>query len=134
VDDDVPVRSPSQGRNGLDRELRRVGVQALLDVRYVQGRMSTTCTYHCASCGRHFHSIDSFDLHKAHDKNGWPYCLDPLDLQDRDGRPRLEALTTDGICRAYETLHNVTVWTVAGSREKARKAFGRTPVGSVEAP
>jgi hypothetical protein len=92
------------------------------------------CQYHCGACGRHFSSIDGFDLHKMHDAAGWPHCLDPLDLEDRAGHPRLEALTHDGRCRAYETLHGVTVWTVAGSREKARKAFGRTPVGSVEAP
>jgi hypothetical protein len=63
--------------------------------------------------------LDAFDIHHEHDETGWPHCLDPLDLRDRDGRDRLEALTHDGECRVYaEVKHDVTIWTTAGSREK----------------
>ena len=97
--------------------------------------MSTNCTNHCGACGRHFHSLSGFDLHHQRDANGWPHCMDPLDLQDRDGRPRLEALTHDGICRMYrEEQRGVTVWTVAGSRERLARVHGKVPVGFREAP
>lgn len=96
--------------------------------------MATNCTYHCAACGRHFHSLGGFDLHHHHDKEGRSTCMDPVDLQDRDGRPRLEALTHDGICRIYEEQRGVTVWTVAGSRERLAKVHGKASVGLPEAP
>jgi hypothetical protein len=144
VDLNVPVRPPSRrslGSDRLARELRRLGVQALLGVRYVQGGLMAkalpriTCTHHCRVCGRHFHSLAAFDLHLEHDTAGWPHCLDPLDLQDRDTKARLEVVTDDAACRVVEGEQDpVTVWAVAGSAEKARKAFGTAPVGSREAP
>jgi hypothetical protein len=75
----------------------------------------TNCTYHCSPCGRHFHSLNAFDAHHEHDETGWPICLDPLDLEDRDGKPRLVALTHDGACRMYADAeqYGVTVWTTA---------------------
>ena len=83
---------------------------------------ATTCTNHCSQCGRHFHSVKAFDVHHDHDANGWPVCLDPLDLEDRDGKPRLEALTTVGECRMYAvTQTGVTIWTVTGSREVGQR-------------
>lgn len=94
----------------------------------------TTCTNHCGPCGRHFHSLAAFDIHKQHDADGWPHCLDPLDLQDRDGRQRLEALTHAGRCEAYEPVRlGVTVWTTAGSRERLSRAFGTGSVSLTEA-
>lgn len=96
--------------------------------------MATNCTYHCSVCGRHFHSLGGFDLHHERDSAGWPHCMDPVDLQDRDGRPRLEALTHSGICRVYGDQHGVTVWTVAGSRERLARVHGKAPVGLPEAP
>jgi hypothetical protein len=60
--------------------------------------------------------------------------MDPIDLQDRDGRPRLEALTHDGICRIREEQHGVTIWTVAGSRERLGKVFPKGSVSLGEAP
>jgi hypothetical protein len=88
--------------------------------------MATTCTYHCSQCGRHFHSLDGFDVHHERDDTGWPVCLDPLDLIDRDGRVRLEVVTTDGECRVYaEVQRGVTIWTTAGARERGAKRFGR---------
>jgi hypothetical protein len=95
---------------------------------------TTTCTNHCGACGRHFHSLEAFDIHHDHDETGWPICLDPLDLLDRDGRARLEALTEHGECRVYEPLQtDVTIWTMAGSRERMAQVFAKAPVGPPEA-
>lgn len=75
---------------------------------------ATTCTSHCSQCGRHFHSLKAFDAHHDRDDTGWPVCLDPLDLVDRDGRERLVALTEHGECRMYaEFQRDVTIWTHA---------------------
>lgn len=82
--------------------------------------MTITCTNHCGQCSRHFHSLEAFDLHHARDESGWPICLDPIDLVDRDGRERLVALTTRGECRIYERVVGVTIWTVVGY-ERARR-------------
>ena len=82
---------------------------------------TVTCTNHCGACHRHFHSLDAFDLHHDHDADGRTFCLDPVDLVDRGGKQRLEALTTAGECRVYaQTRYGVTIWIVAGSRERAR--------------
>ena len=90
--------------------------------------MSTTCTYHCSPCGRHFHSLEAFDLHHERDHTGWPHCLDPLDLLDRDGRARLAALTKNGECRVYaEVKRGVTIWTTAGSVERGRRRREKAP-------
>lgn len=86
----------------------------------------TTCTNHCSQCGRHFHSVAAFDIHLARDETGWPVCLDPIDLEDRDGRPRLEVLSTEGECRMYDDgsgtniKRPVMVWTTAGTAERVR--------------
>jgi hypothetical protein len=79
----------------------------------------TTCTNHCSQCGRHFHSLAAFDTHHQRDDTGWPVCLDPVDLVDRDGRERLVALTEHGECRMYaDAQRDVTIWTTAQSAEK----------------
>lgn len=79
---------------------------------------TTTCTHHCSQCGRCFHSLESFDLHHEHDESGWPVCLDPLDLRDRDGLERLVTSTTAGECRVYATVNrSATIWTTARSAE-----------------
>jgi hypothetical protein len=81
-----------------------------------------TCRYHCSPCGRCFHSLDAFDAHHQRDEDGWPQCLDPLDLVDRGGRERLEALTEHGECRVYaDVKRDVTIWIVAGSRERVAR-------------
>ena len=94
----------------------------------------TTCTGHCSQCDRHFHSLEAFDLHHERDDTGWPACLDPLDLEDRDGKPRLQALTTEGECRMYppKVERGVTIWTLPRNLERAS---GRKPAlsGSAEA-
>jgi hypothetical protein len=83
---------------------------------------AVTCTNHCGSCHRHFHSLDAFDAHHRRDEEGWVVCLDPVDLVDLTGKDRLEALTEHGECRMYtDVQRNVTIWTVAGSREKAAR-------------
>ena len=74
-------------------------------------RKTVTCTNHCSQCGRCFHSLEAFDAHHERDADGWPVCLDPLDLRDRDGKDRLVALTGDGECRVCaEVRRPVTGW------------------------
>jgi hypothetical protein len=91
---------------------------------------TTHCTSHCSQCGRHFHSLTSFDTHQIHDQDGWPICLDPLDLEDRHGKARLVALARNGICDMYaEIQRDVTVWTMAGY-EKAGETFRKASEGS----
>jgi hypothetical protein len=55
-----------------------------------------------------------------------------MDLEDRDGKPRLEALTADGECRiGSPPSSGVTIWTVAGSRERVaawREKHAHSPV------
>jgi hypothetical protein len=93
--------------------------------------VSLTCTNHCSQCGRHFHSLEAFDVHHEHDETGWPVCLDPLDLEDRDGRSRLIALGV-GECRVYpEVERDVTIWTTA--RYKRLGAYFDGPQSSDEA-
>jgi hypothetical protein len=79
----------------------------------------TTCTYHCSPCGRHFHSLEAFDLHHDHDETGWPICLDPLDLLDRRGREQLVALTDQGKCRLRGNQDDITIWTMPRNLKRA---------------
>ena len=96
--------------------------------------MSTTCTYHCSPCGRHFHSLEAFDLHHERDHTGWPHCLDPLDLLDRDGKARLVALTEAGECRVHsETKRGVTIWTSARSADAVARWRAKAPQGPTQA-
>jgi hypothetical protein len=101
-----------------------------------------TCTNHCSQCGRHFHSLHAFDAHHIHDETGWSVCLDPLDLEDRDGKPRLVALGV-GVCNIYPPYsREATIWTTADykrarvlrnapeTRDRATRGAG-DPVGGV---
>jgi hypothetical protein len=92
--------------------------------------MAARCSYHCSPCGRHFHSLEAFDIHHGRDETGWPICLDPADLEDRDGRPRLYALTTDGVCDVRERLEGVTVWGRARDGKPHRRALETIPPGA----
>jgi len=98
--------------------------------------MRLTCTYHCSPCGRHFHSLEAFDIHHDHDDAGWPVCLDPLDLEDRDGRPRLVELG-HGECRMYQPGRpiecDVVIWTSARSSGRAASRFGNAPESLAQA-
>lgn len=91
---------------------------------------ATTCTYHCSGCGRHFHSLAAFDLHRIGDfASGDPdterRCQSPLDALDDSGEMRLVPLTETGLCRAYEAAEaTVTVWTMRGSLDRARATWG----------
>ena len=81
---------------------------------------TVTCTNHCSACNRHFHSLQAFDAHHIRDDTGWPVCLDPVDLEDRFGYPRLVALTEHGACRVYaKPQTDCKIWTMAGY-ERAR--------------
>jgi hypothetical protein len=88
--------------------------------------MSLTCTYHCSPCGRHFHSLEAFDMHHERDADGWPRCLDPVDLLDRDGRVHLVELGR-GECRMYQPgrpiERDVVIWTSARSVGRAAARF-----------
>ena len=90
--------------------------------------MSTTCTYHCTSCGCHFHSLKAFDAHRqgdhaSNDPELGRHCVHPLDLVDKEGAMRLEALTEYGVCNVYPPYpRDVTIWTHAGLAER-RKAL-----------
>jgi hypothetical protein len=91
--------------------------------------MILTCTNHCGTCHRHFHSLEAFDLHKEHDETGWPHCLDPIDLEDRDGKPRLVELGR-GECRMYaEVKRDVIIWTSARDLGGIQRRFGSSDVG-----
>lgn len=100
---------------------------------------TTTCTYHCSQCGRHFHSLTSFDAHQRDDENRWPVCLSPFDVLDRDDKERLVALTEHGECRMMGLNANgspredpdATIWTLAGF-EKARELGDQMSLGAVE--
>ena len=91
---------------------------------------ATTCTNHCGACGRHFHSLAAFDMHRvgdfsSNDPETRRRCESPLDLLDQDGEMRLVKITETGVCRAYEPAEApVEVWTVAGSLERARATWG----------
>lgn len=79
-----------------------------------------TCTHHCATCDRHFHGLEAFDLHRGFVNpkvEDWAtrVCLDPERVR-RDGNPELAPWTTDGVCRITpredwdEPARGVTIW------------------------
>lgn len=79
------------------------------------------CLCHC-SCGRHFASLEAFDLHRV-GSNGNRHCEDPNDVEGETPRTRLAPKDTDGICDLSEEreIHGVTVW----QTEAARDSGGR---------
>jgi hypothetical protein len=66
-----------------------------------------TCTYHCAACDAHFHSLAAFD---AHDPGG---RCDVGATNRKTGLPLLEAWTTAGHCD-LSGQHPVTIYVMAG--------------------
>ena len=85
---------------------------------------TVTCTNHCAVCGLHTHSLAAYDAHLEHDDAGWPHCLAPPDLVDRDGKEILVALSRTGRCAVYREIQEpVTIWTLAANLERARAYF-----------
>jgi len=98
----------------------------------------TSCTYHCAACGLHFHSLEAFDAHRvgdhaSNDPETRRRCVHPLDL---DGK--LVLLSEDGICRigGPDVQVGVNVWTHGGDmarlRASSRVRHKRAPVSAVE--
>jgi hypothetical protein len=92
-----------------------------------------TCTAHCSLCSTHFHSVQAFDRHRVgsfSDPEDPRRCEHPLDLLDKEGRMRLEAVTEDGECRMYpsEIKREVTIWAVPHSdaeRERLAQLTGK---------
>jgi hypothetical protein len=101
---------------------------------------ATTCTNHCSGCGRHFHSLESFDLHRTGDygeplgSEGGRRCLSPLDVLGAGRAMRLEPLAEDGERRVGGENANgspragvgVTIWARAGvaARREALSQLG----------
>jgi hypothetical protein len=92
----------------------------------------TSCTYHCAACGLHFHSLEAFDAHRvgdhaSNDPETRRRCVHPLDL---DGK--LVLLSEDGICRigGPDVQVGVSVWT--SDRRKGTRPWD-APVRAAEA-
>jgi hypothetical protein len=72
-----------------------------------------TCQYHCGGCGRHFASLEAFDLHRRGDHDAGRYCVHPVDLEGDSPRTRLVAKTKHGKCDiGREALHGVWIWQV----------------------
>ena len=93
----------------------------------------TTCTSHCAACGRHFAGDTAFDMHRRGDPATGRHCVSPLD------EPRLTTAADDGYCAISGehddgvplVLDPITVYGLAASRtpaERARLAALRTGV------
>jgi hypothetical protein len=91
------------------------------------GPRRVTCRSHCATCGRHFTSLEAFDLHRDGESTEGRGCGSPLDEQ------RLVTATENGYCAISGehddgkplTLDPVTVWVSArqtGPEQHARFA------------
>jgi hypothetical protein len=72
-----------------------------------------TCTSHCSACGSHFHSLESFDLHRAGDHATGRHCVNPDDCN------RLAIATTEGVCRLVQGVDTVSPVTIYRSRRHA---------------
>jgi hypothetical protein len=89
------------------------------------------CRYHCATCGRHFSSLEGFDGHRAGEYADGRHCVSPLDL---DGR--LVVASESGFCASSGehndgnvlVLHPVTVWAAARLVGRAADAFSGVQV------
>ena len=83
----------------------------------------TTCTAHCAACGRHFAGDTAFDMHRRGEPDA-RHCVSPLD------EPRLTEATTAGYCAISGehddgepiTLDPITVYGLAANRTEAKRA------------
>ena len=71
------------------------------------------CTFHCAACGAHFHSLEGFDAHRAGDHATGRYCVDP------DECDLLVVATDDGVCRLVGGAGEVAPVTIYRSRRHA---------------
>jgi len=90
-------------------------------VRAVERLRRVCCGFHCGGCGRHFASLEAFDLHRD---GPWTArrCEDPNDVVGKTPRTRLQPKDTDGICAMGEDeVHGVTVWQTEAANEAGRK-------------
>jgi hypothetical protein len=99
----------------------------ITDSEALRRKKTTTCTFHCATCGLHFHSLNAFDAHRkgdyaSNDPELGRHCEHPLDLNGV-----LAALTDQGECRISGAKHGgsrvkarVTVWTHAADLARLR--------------
>lgn len=74
-----------------------------------------TCTYHCGSCQRHFHSLRSFDSHEP------GKCRKPEKCINRKSKePLLQVWTEDGWCSLDigGMKHPVTIWQEYGAQQR----------------
>jgi hypothetical protein len=84
------------------------------------GGHRVTCVFHCAApgCGRHFASLEAFDLHL-----GGPLearvCTPPEQVTGKKPRHRLVEKATDAICAigGQGEVHGVTVWQTEAARD-----------------
>ena len=85
----------------------------------------TTCTSHCAACGRHFAGDGAFDLHRRGEASSGRHCVAPLD------EPRLAVADDGGRCSISgehddagvpTALEPVTVYALAVNRTDAKRA------------
>ena len=88
------------------------------------------CRACCPACDLHFTSDRAFELHLS--ASGDRQHRDPREVRRRDDSSALAIRTTDGCCRMVVADRGgrpvaprvVTLWEVAGSRERAAVAFG----------
>ena len=93
------------------------------------GERRLWCRYHCATCGRHFSSLEGWDGHRAGDYAEGRYCVSPLDLGEL-----LAVATGEGFCRISGEHHDdgkplmepVTIWSAARLIGRAAGAFERS--------
>lgn len=83
-----------------------------------------TCSYHCDGCGRHFNSLEAFDVHRVFEEGhegDWNHrvCMHPLD----DPRERY-VLHGVGRCDPRHQV-GVHIWTLKRGLERGRRMRGR---------
>ena len=84
-----------------------------------------TCTWHCAGCDSHFHSVSAFEAHRQDGA-----CVPPIEARrrvgKRSGETLLQAWTEDGWCSlqtgckkdgvVVNWLHPVTIYQREGEK------------------
>ena len=85
------------------------------------------CRFHCASCGRHFTSLQAFDAHRDGDYAERRWCDNPAASRSKKGEPLFELVSDAAVCHntLAAVLRDVELWGMAGARERASAAFGR---------
>lgn len=94
--------------------------------------MARHCTHHCASCDRHFTSLDAFDRHFFRDEAGWPHCQDPAGVERSVRNPAPFFASVEGVCELSGTGGvpvPALLWFRADAVERARRRFAGGVVG-----